>query len=523
MQKQHGDLFLSASAMDRLNLYKTIRLLRRSQSSVSERLSARQNGEPLVTEVNLRQIASATGRNYGSIYNIYNDLLAVLHDIVGDPHAELAVLFSVSEAQLRLHMIEQTAVYHYLQAALSGNYEHFDEFVAAEKVSRMTMMRHLRPMREMADTFGVQMQPEALSFAGEERHLRLFVMTMFWHATAGTDWPFGELSHESAERLVDTLYTALDCQPSNPVARELSMYYLAIASWRMGKGHLLSYRREDNVIDYPLPNLDLALGHGRFKDFVLPPMTRQQLMGETEFGFFLMNFAPVYLVAKDDALAGTIDRYRRYAPTVYQLVANFVQAFPAWSPTLGADDRQLLLVNLLAVTCSVLTLGEDFNQLVAYVFNHDLQMQGEDPHYERMVRQTLTQVVLSEHLEGYIDWIDVLTHNYYRNLYQVRALFHPQRTLRVALVLEQTSLEYVDLIAMLRQQAFVELLPSADALIDADLVIQSASLALNLPAGVPVFHWEPNASADQFGELFAVLVALWREKRASTEANQRRA
>ncbi|WP_461213325.1 helix-turn-helix domain-containing protein [Lacticaseibacillus sp. GG6-2] len=523
MQKQHGDLFLSASAMDRLNLYKTIRQLRRSQSSVSERLSARQNGEPLVTEVNLRQIASATGRNYGSIYNIYNDLLVVLQTIVGDPHAELSVLFSVPEADLRLHMIEQTAVYHYLQAALNGNYERFDEFVATEKVSRMTMMRHLRPMREMAATFGVQMQPEALSFAGEERHLRLFVMTMFWHATGGTAWPFTQLDHDSAGRLVDTLYTALDCQPSNPVARELSMYYLAVATWRIKDGHLLNFRHEDNVIDYPLPNLDLALGRGRFKDFVLPPMTRQQLMGETEFGFFLMNFAPVYLVANDEAMTATIDRYRRYAPAVYRLVTNFVQIFPAWSPTLSDDDRQLLMVNLLAVTCSVLTLGEDFNQLVAYTFNHGLQLQGDDPHYERMVRQTLTQVVLSKHLEGYIDWIDVLTHNYYRNLYQLRALFHPQRTLRVALVLEQTSLEYVDLIAMLRQQAFVELLPSADQMLDADLVIQSAALPLELPAGVPVFHWEPNASADHFGELFAVLIALWREKRAGSEAKQRRA
>ncbi|MCI1985187.1 MAG: helix-turn-helix domain-containing protein [Lactobacillus sp.] len=523
MQKQHGDIFLSSSALDRLNLYSVIRQLRLVQSPVDERLAAQKTGAPLVKEVNLRQVANLTGRNYGSIYNIYNDLLAVLGSMVATKHAPLTELFAVPEGQLRFHMIAQTDPFRFLQAVMSGEYQQFEDFVASLGMSRMTVTRHLRPMRELAQTFGVQLQPDTLSFNGDERRLRLFVTMMFWQATAGAKWPFTHLSRETAERLVDTLYTALDSEPTNLVARELSMYYLAICYWRIKTGHILTYERSRAIMDYPLPNLDLALGHGRFKDFALPPMSRQQLMGETEYGFFLMHFAPVYLVSNDQNAATTIERFRRYASGMYQLVTHFVQSFPEWSQDLTEGQQQLLTVNLLAITCGTLALGEDFHQHVAYTFNRRLSAQADDPRYERVIRQTITQVVLSDHLEQYIDRIDSLTENYYRNLLQLRAAFHPQRVVRVALVLDQTTLEYVDLIAMLSQQAFVELLPSSADLIDADLVIQSGSLPLPLPAGVADFEWTPNATADRFGELFAVLVSLWRHKRAGAVDSQRRA
>ncbi|MFD1484568.1 helix-turn-helix domain-containing protein [Lacticaseibacillus baoqingensis] len=523
MQKQHGDIFLSSSALDRLNLYKVIRQLRLVQSPVDERLAAQKTGAPLVKEVNLRQVANLTGRNYGSIYNIYNDLLGVLGGLVGNEHAPLAELFAIPEGQLRFHMIAVTDPFQFMQAVMDGEYESFEDFVAALGMSRMTVTRHLRPMRELAQTFGVQLQPDTLSFNGDERRLRLFVTMMYWQATAGAVWPFKQLSHATAERLVDTLYTALDTEPANLVARELSMYYLAVCYWRISNNHILTYDRSKAVMDYPLPNLDLALGHGRFKDFTLPPLSRQQLMGETEYGFFLMHFAPVYLTAGDQNAATTIERFRRYAGSMYQLVAHFVQAFPEWSQDLSDADQQLLIVNLLTITCGTLALGEDFHQHVAYTFNRSLQAQADDPRYERVIRQTITQVVLADHLEQYIDRIDSLTENYYRNLLQLRAAFHPQRVVRVALVLDQTTLEYVDLIAMLSQQAFVELLPSGADLIDADLVIQSGSLPLPLPAGVAGFEWTPNASADRFGELFAILVSLWRNKRAGAIDSQRRA
>lgn len=523
MAKTHDDVFLSSSASDRLNLYKTILELRASQVSVGERLAAQRKGETLVKEVNLRAVAATTERNYGSIYNIYNDLLLVLGEIAGDPHADLATLFAIPVADVRLHMIKQTDAWHFLQAVLSGEFANFEEFAASLHLSRLTVLRHLKPLKHLAEHFGIQMHPESLKFSGSERQIRLFMMIVIWKATSGAQWPFDYLSQSSAARLMDTLYLTLDCQPTNPVARQLAMYYLAITYRRVLDGHVLAYDRNKAVLDYPLPSLDLALGHGRFADFQLPPMTRNQLMGETEFGFFLLHFEPVFLVGSDTQLPIVVERFRRYAPGIYRLVTGFVAAFSEWLPHQDDGQENVLIADLLAVTSSVVALGTDFNALVAYAFNRNLQQRQEDPQYLRAIRQTLTQVMLGKHLENFIELIDPLAENYYRNFIQLRAAYHPREPLKVALVLEQTILEYVDLMAMISQQSFVELQPNQCDLAHVDLVIKSSALPLDLPKNVTQFTWEPGPTPDRFGELYAVLMSLWWGKSASIESSRRRA
>lgn len=522
MQKENGDLFLSTSAMDRLNLFKTIRQLRLAQMPVSARLAAEKSGAPFVTDVNLRQVAHATGRNYGSIYNIYNDLLAVLADIVGDQHASLETLFAVPEARLRYEMITQTSPFQYLQAVVANNHMRFDDFVAPMHLSRMTVLRHLRELREVASAFQIKMLPEHLSFSGEETQLRLFLTTMFWQATAGAAWPFKQMSEATAKQVVRRLYQTLDCPLPNAAAESIAMYYVAISVQRMKAGHILTYHRAQVVLDYPLPSIDLALGHGHIHDFELPPMTRLQVMGECNFGFFLMHLQPSFIVAEDPQMAVYIERFKRYAPDVYQLTEEFVSAFPAWEQPLSASEKQLLQATLLSVTGSVLTLGVDFNQLVAYTFHHEMDQRDKDPHFERSIRQTLTQVILSQHLESFIDVIDPLCDNYYQTLRQIKASFRPQQPVKVLLTLDQSALAYVDLIAMLKQQPIVELMaPTADPA-EADLIIQSAALAA--PKGpATVFNWPMHASAERFGDLFAVLINIWQAKQTVPSTKRKRA
>ncbi|WP_407892537.1 helix-turn-helix domain-containing protein [Lacticaseibacillus sp. N501-2] len=521
MQKQSGDLFLSSSALDRLNLFTTIRQLRLAQMPVAERLAAQKAGVPFVTEVNLRQVANATGRNYGSIYNIYNDLLGVLGHIAGDAHADLATLFNISDARLRYEMITQTSPFQYMQAALSGADMRFDDFVAPMHLSRMTVMRHLHPLRDLAQVFGIKMLPEHVSFAGEETHLRLLLTTLFWQATNGVIWPFTHIAHSTAKQVVDRIYQTLDCQTPNAASKEISMYYLAVALQRMKAGHILTYDRSKVVLDYPLPSLDLALGHGHIKDFDLPPMTRLQVMGEANFGFFLMHLQPNFVVSNDTQMQVFIERFRRYAPEVYQLTRGFVSAFPAWDRPLSPAEKQLMQANLLAVSASVLTLGVDINQLVAYTFHHELAQRQKDPNYERIIRQTLTQVILSQHLESFIDIIDALCDNFYQNLRQFKASFRPQQRVKVLLSLDQSGLADIDLVAMLKQQAIVTLLPPTADPESADLVIQAAALATQ--PGANLFNWPEHPTPECYGDLYAVLMSLWQQKQAASTPKRKRA
>lgn len=521
MQKQSGDLFLSSSALDRLNLFTTIRQLRLAQMSVEERLAAEKDGVAFVTEVNLRQVAHATGRNYGSIYNIYNDLLGVLQHIVGDSHADLTTLFNLSDARLRYEMITQTSPYLFMQATLSDHHMRFDDFVAPMHLSRMTVMRHLHPLRDLGQVFGVKMVPEHLNFVGDEARLRLFYTTMFWQATDGVAWPFHHISRTTAKQVVHRVYQTLDCDIPNATAEEISMYYLAVSLQRMKSGHILTYDRAKVVLDYPLSSLDLALGHGHVRDFELPPMTRLQVMGEASFAFFLMHLQPNFMVPDDTQMQVYIERFRRYAPDVYQLTKGFVSAFPAWQRPLTPAEKQLMQANLLAVSASVLTLGVDFNQLVAYTFHDELEARVKDPHYARIIRQTLTQVVLSQHLENFIDVIDLLSDNFEQNLRQMRASFRPQYPVKVLLTLDQSGLADIDLVAMLKQQAFVELLAPTAEPQSADLVIQAAALETKTQPNV--FNWPEHPTAERFGELYAVLMSLWRAKQVMSTPKRKQA
>lgn len=519
MQKQSGNLFLSSSALDRLNLFTTIRQLRLAQMSVDERLAAEKVGVAFVTEVNLRQVAHATGRNYGSIYNIYNDLLGTLARIVGDAHADVATLFNLTPARLRYEMIIQTSPYQFMQAALAEDSQHFDDFVAPMHLSRMTVMRHLRPLRELAQTFGVKMLPEHLSFVGDEAHVRLFLTTMFWQATEGVAWPFEHISQTTAQQVVQRVYQSLDYPVPSAIAEQIAMYYLAVSLQRIKLGHILTYDHSQVVLDYPLPSLDLALGHVR--DFKLPPMTRLQVMGEANLVFFLMHLQPNFMVSDDAQMQVYIARFKRYAPAVYALTRGFVAAFPAWERPLTPAEKQLLQANLLAVTASVLTLGVDFNQLVAYAFHDELNTRPKDPQFERSIRQTLTQVILSEHLESLVDVIAPLSENFEQNLRQLKASFRPQQSVKVLLNLDQSSLADIDLVAMLKQQAIVTLLPATSDPKQADLVIQAAALATKFQT--QVFNWPEHPTAERFGELYAVLMRLWQVKQAATISKQQHA
>ena len=195
------------------------------------------------------------------------------------------------------------------------------------------------------------------------------------------------------------------------------MYYLAVSLQRIKSGHILTYDRSQVVLDYPLPSLDLALGHVR--DFKLPPMTRLQVMGEANLVFFLMHLQPNFMVSDDAQMQVYIARFKRYAPAVYALTRGFVTAFPAWERPLTPAEKQLIQANLLAVTASVLTLGVDFNQLVAYAFHDELNARQKDPQFEHSIRQTLTQVILSEHLESLADVIAPLSENFEQKLRQL--------------------------------------------------------------------------------------------------------
>lgn len=85
--KDNHDIFLSMSDAEKLSLFRTIIDVREAQTPVKKRVKAYRDHRLLVSEVNLKQVAAITNRNYGSVYNTYNGLMHSLEAMIGREHA----------------------------------------------------------------------------------------------------------------------------------------------------------------------------------------------------------------------------------------------------------------------------------------------------------------------------------------------------------------------------------------------------------------------------------------------------
>lgn len=527
MAKDYNDVFMSASTLDRLNLYWTIVQLKIAQTPVDQLLASQRSNEPLVQEVNLKQVANLTQRNYGSLYNMYNDLTEMLTALLpaGVP-ADVPHLFAVPEGALRFSLVKASAPYQYLQALLSRQYDSFNAFVTATGLSRMTVMRHLKPLKTLAGRFGVSLQTEKFQLAGDERRIRLVLTLAFWEATSGYDWPFVAMPHDLAAAAIQAQLKAVDYHGGNPVSLEVAAYYYAVASYRVADGHVISHAPGLAVLDYPLPDMSAVVREAvpAIKDVALPQvdLTPTQAMGESEFFYFLVNFAPLYVGGDDTGTKAMIQRFARYSPALYQLVTAFLQKFPGEVPlaSLGHPLQEQLTADWLAITASTVSLGIDFNQLVAYAYNRTVKAIPDDPELLRRVHQTLENVLVTAEVEQFESLLDPLTEAYYRNMLQCQALYLPQVKVKVALMMEQTMLGYVDLTAMLNQQAYVELVSPTDG--EPDLIVIGAEMPLSAAARghAIVFHWPVSATADRFGALYGVITELWRERLGAMAVGQ---
>lgn len=513
------DFFLSQSRIEELSLFRRIVNARASQTPVAERLAIERTGEPLVTEVNLKQIAALTKRNYGAVYNTYNSLVATLAAVLGVETTAVRKLFNVSSSTLRWALVREGHPYHFLKTLLYHDYPDFDAFLAAEQTSKATMLRHLKPLREFAREFGVRFSYETLTLQGDEKCIRLFLTMIYWMATDGSAWPFDDLPRDILGAVIDGSVKLFDIGQPNYVTREILMYYIAISQRRANEGRSVPYMPADTVLKYPVANMFDELSALNSNRFHFPVLSTDEQMGESTALYFTFHFLPFYTSTSTRLQAETFERFKRYNPSIYTLVTDFLEKLPVSFLLEGQLPKaafNMLRANLLANTVSTLQFRGDLSQTIAYAMNQRIAQMPDNPVLERKVRQTLEHVVYTRHLESLQPVMDQLVHSYYTNVQQVAMQFAPPVKVKVAPVIEQTVLGYIDLVGFLMAQPFVEVLSPADDLKAADLIIESAELpdSYQFNAGKLTYKWAASVSNDWYGELYSELRQLWDEKSA---------
>ncbi|WP_225046695.1 helix-turn-helix domain-containing protein [Lacticaseibacillus kribbianus] len=498
---QSVDLFLQKGAEEKLSLYRTIQQLKRTEIPAATRVHQQLTGSaPGIDEVNLRRVANLMGRNYGTLYYIYNQLLDQLRALVGDPEADTARLFALSEGAVRMSMIEQSVPYQFLQHVLAEDLPHFEAFVDAVAASRVTCLRYLRPLRDMAKQLGVRIVYEKMHLSGDEANIRIFMTLVYWLATDGAKWPFATPTREAALDQVTTISAAFERDYQSPVIREVLAYYNSVTTLRLAHGHAVA--QPVAALSYPVPNLFAA--HTE--------LSRVTQFNESQQMYQLNYLLPLFVEASDPAISSTLTTFRHYSPELYHFTDTFLRKLPdtVLDPEkLSSRLMGMIAANLLAVVTSVATFGRDLGASVAYAFNRRIALTSPDAHLETLVRQTVEAVAIQQPL----DWLgerdlNALSQALYENLLQVQRFAKPQRKVKVALLLEPVMLGFIDLVSFLQQQPFVELLH--DHYEDADLVVQASSLPLTLSGEKRqvTFKWNMNASSDLFGELYGILYTM---------------
>ena len=96
-------IFLTQAENDKYALLMEIVGLKRDELPVKKRIELSRNNQPLVEDVNLKQVAMLLNRSYGSLYNMYMSIIGDLKEIIGPDVDDIKTLFSVP-----------TDAYHYL-------------------------------------------------------------------------------------------------------------------------------------------------------------------------------------------------------------------------------------------------------------------------------------------------------------------------------------------------------------------------------------------------------------------------
>lgn len=343
------DIFLSPTETEKLSLFRRILNARVAQTPVANRLAMERAHKPPVTDVNLRQIATLTGRNYGSVYNTYNGLVAELQQMLHTKSTDPTRLFAVSTSELRQYLVKNGDPFKFLQAVLYDRYHSFDDFLQESQVSKATMLRHLKPLRDFARRFGIRFSYESFGIRGDERRVRVFLTLIYWLAMDGAAWPFIHCDRDAVGALADHAVSLFDVGRPNLVMREIAMYYLAIAARRVTTGNGIAFSEDGFSLKYPVPNLFEDLPSGEQNPWLFAGVPVSIQMGESASLYFLFNFLPFYVTKGDDLQGKIIQRFQRYNPAVYTLVSEFLAKLPV--NFLVASSLPAPMLNLLRLIC----------------------------------------------------------------------------------------------------------------------------------------------------------------------------
>lgn len=505
--------YLSNSALEKYRLFRDI-TTQRAYSLTSERLIDKITAhQQIVEEVNLKQIASATERNYGSIYNTYLGLTKDLEAIKGHEELSVAEMFGISLDQYHFNLVEESHAYAFLRSLLYQEDTSFTQLWQRLDTSKATMLRHTKTLRDFARRLGLRISYDPLMLTGEELNIRLFFFLMFWEATNGYAWPF-KFDHDQSLAILEGMRKEFQMEKATQVTAELGAYLIAISYQRMTTKHILTDERLA-VLHFPFPDIIPVFEAESGENFHLTP---EQALAESSGYYFKFHAVPNFILTDQAKNQENIARYQRYNTALFDLVRQFLAQIPLnMDQLIGTDEtrRTNIMSNLLNITLGAMVLGPTVVPIMRLDTTPVDPDKPASPELWRSINSTLTHLVVLPQYQQFQTQLETLSLAYYYFLAHALIPSIQKMALNVSLSLEQNDVSYVDLLGFLTAIPFVRIMSPQEDL-DQCAVLLTATDGLYPDAGEDtiVYRLPTKFESDGYGKLYAILMQAWKNKSA---------
>lgn len=485
---RNDSIFLTQAENDKYGLLLDIASLKRDELPVKKRIALSRKNEPLVDDVNLKQVAALLNRTYGSLYNTYMSIVADLKEVIGEDTEDIQRLFSVPLDAYHYHLVNQSDVFDFVNILLKGEEVKFEEFWTSHDISKATALRHLKGVRDLIRSFETIDRLDAL-------------------------------------KAFDLAIERFQLAKPNVLTRELGAYLVVTMYYRIAQRHYIQGPTEENLLRYPVPNMIKTyinqpfIGPALIIKNAMAQMTMEEAMAESFNLYDLMNFGPILLQGNNQYMPSYEDRYERYIPKTHKFVMDFMAKVPINLEehlNLDEEDYQGLVQTLMATVMTIYMFKQDVMSIMANHLMDDYTRLRDNPVLKQDIEDTVDYLLLDKQLDFISDLRDQIVSGLYNVLRQVVQRVAPTNPVKVVLVSEQSFLGYFDLMMALKNIRYVTVTHDDADLADADLVITTSSISLanKVNPNAVMFKWNQNADSDHYGRLYGLLRELWLQKSA---------
>ena len=516
-------IFLTQAENDKYALLMEIVGLKRDELPVKKRIELSRNNQPLVEDVNLKQVAMLLNRSYGSLYNKYMSIIEDLKEITGPDVDDIKTLFSVPTDAYHYLLVNKSEAFDFIKILLKGETVTFQEFWEAHDTSKATALRHLKGVRDLIRSFDIRMYYDPLRLEGDENKIRLVLTMLFWMATEGHTWPFEDVKRDDALKAFDVAIDRFQLEKPNILTRELGAYSIVVTYFRLLQGHTVSTELDGDFIRYPVPNMVSEYLKQPFEDqalrikSILAQMTQEEAMAESFNIYDIINFGPIQIQDANPYMESYETRYKRYIPVIYEFVEAFIDQIPFdIKKYLNLDDAnyQGFVQTMISMTMTTYMFKQDVTSVLADQMMESVEYLKPNDVLKQNIDDTVDYLLINPKVSFLVKLREELVSGYYNVLRQMIQRFAPMNKVKVVVVTEQSFLGYLDLMTALNSVLYVDVSQSDADLMDADMVVTTSSIDLTgivNPEAV-MFKWHQNADSDHFGRMLGLLRGLWIQK-----------